>query len=224
MPAKQEATPVAEVKAEETKPQIKMEDLLARIVKLEGDYDQTYGAPKDKNPPPAAAEEAKPYEVPGVHEEKDKGDGSEKPKDTKVEGNYDDKYVPPMAKDDEDHDDEEEECTCEKCGSKYKAKKVAEEEEEEKKMGEETLPKKAEFSLNFGKINQVFKPTKEELEAAKGQHVDKNAIFGITKKVNNTIGHQMTAWAISETQRLTSTVGAVSLDVVKRYIENQKHV
>ncbi len=223
MPVKQEvkevlpSTSSPEVKTEEIKPTLPLKvefsldgkamtyAELGDIVKKMGSYDDGYGAPKDKTPPPASSEE-KPYEVPGVHvEEKDKGDGSEKPADNKVEGNYDDKYVPPMAEDHQEPDGDEcddEEMTCSACGSKYKAKKA---EEEEEKKAEEIMPKKEEFALNFGMAGQVFKPTKEELMASKKTHVDKNALFGIQKKKSDTVGSQMTAWAIGETLRLTPT-------------------
>lgn len=208
-PAKTEVAPATEVKAETVKSEVKMEDLLARIVKLEGAYDNGYGAPKDKTPPPASAEEeAKPYQVPGVkgEEAKDKGDGSEKPKDTKVEGNYGDHYVAPKAEEEDHEEPDGDECECSQCKGTGKMKKAKEAKKEEKKAEEEdegVMPKKAEFALDFGKVGQLFKPTKEELETAKMTHFDKNALFGITKKESNSIGHKMTAWAISETQRLT---------------------
>jgi hypothetical protein len=237
-PAKQEVTP--EVKAEATKTitipinfevggKVVTFEELETIVKNMGSFDSGYGAPKDKLPPPAAASDKKPYQVPGVKdEEKPDSDKKEETDTDKKEGNFDDKYVSPRvekedsekkegnygdhyvdpkseAKDkgdgsekpkdtDTDDDDDEDEDS--------KMKKSAKKDKEEDT--EKVTPKKAEFALDFGLAGQVFKPTKAELEAAKNTHFDKNAAFGSTKKKINTIGHQMTAWAISETSRLTA--------------------
>ncbi len=204
-----------DVKVDEIKSVIKLEDLLSRIEKLEksGGYDSGYGAPDDKtltpNPPPENDPKNKEEEeVPGVPGTKAKDGGA---------GNYDQGgYAAPVAKDkddgdgdeddgDGDEDDDGEMCTCSACGSSYKAKKEKKAEEEEKMEEEDTenvMPKKA-TGLDFGKTMKVLSPTKEELEAAKSNHFNKNELFGITKKQNNSIGRQMTQWAFEETARLT---------------------
>ena len=204
---------------------------LETIVKSMGSYDNGYGAKDDKLPPPAAADAVPGVPGTGPAKKKEIGDDDEEqlrrqredpeyqedrdqarreaddeefggkddysprgmsPSDSsktkaskdsseKKEGAFGDKYVKPMAKD------------------KGDGSEVPKDTDDEPKKVE----KKAEFALDFGLAGQVFKPTKAELEASKNTHFDKNAAFGVTKKGINTIGHQMTAWAISETSRLT---------------------
>jgi len=188
-----------EVMAEE-KPVLKMEDLLARIEILEkkaGGYDDGYGAPKDPTPEPKPQKVVEKEEdavpgVPGTHAE----GGGEEDEPEKKDG-YGVGYVAPRseAKDDDDDDDEEEddgeECMCSKCGSKYKAKKVAKKEEDE---DEDAMPKKAERSFDTGRVLELQKPTVEELQKAKYIKVNKNEIMGIRKKeTSNSVGRQMNA-------------------------------
>ena len=216
---------VEEVKTNSTpKTEKSVEDLVKeavqsvsdRVKKLEeGGYDSGYGAPKDTAPQPeppirdGKEEEGPVPGVPGTHSEEggydsgyaapkatDKGDGSEDPKDTDTEPDEDDM----------------EEKVCESCGANYKAKKAkkakkGEEEEEEKKMEEEdteVLPKKAEL-FNFGKTNQLFRPTKEELAQAKSMKTNRAEIFGLKAKKQGTVGRQLNEFAMKELARMTPT-------------------
>jgi hypothetical protein len=194
MPVKTE-----EVKAEDTKSELSvLQDsvlvLTEKVNKIEGSYDGGYGAPNDKLPPPAASKSAEVKEdavpgVPGTHAEE--------------KGGYDSKYVEGNDHKEPDGDEPDgDECECSYCKGTGKMKKTKKPDvvEEETKPEE---PEKKEHSLDFGQMLPLFKPTKEELNEAKSVKFNKNEVFGIRKRENNSMGRQMNEWAIAETQRLT---------------------
>ena len=180
--------------------------LIEKVEKIAGGYDSGYGAPGDNKPSGPASKDLP--GTPGVKESpksETPPDAPEK-KDGYGEG-YHEPSTPsdPKAEDEED-DKEMEECTCDKCGSKYKAKKAEkkddeEDDDEEEEEEEDAMPKKA-SGLDFGKVMKVFTPSTEDLVQAKTALSHKNEIFGVEKK-NTSIGRQMTEWAMAETSRLT---------------------
>ena len=183
------------------------EDLSAltdKVSKMAGSYDGGYGAPKESKPNGPAAD-AVPG-VPGTSKSETPPDAPEK-KDC-----YGDGYVEPStpnepkAQDKDKDSDDGEECTCDKCGSTYKSKRVAakqDDEDDDEDKDEEKAVKSA-SALDFGKVMKVCKPSKEDLIRAKTMESGKNKIFGVAK-ANNSLGRKMTEWAEQETVRLTPT-------------------